>query len=139
MKSGRWLSSTERSGRSRPKSKEHVAAEPALFSDELLSYDGLDALYTHEVINHAVEYVNGNVHTNGMENFWALLKRALCGTYVGVEPFHLLRYLDEQAYRFNKRARKDFGLFHRPLTRIVGRRLTYHELTEKLHSPGAPI
>ena len=97
--------------------KKHVAAGSALFSDELLSYDGLKALYAHEVINHAVQYVDGNVHTNGMENFWSLLKRRLGGTYVSVEPFHLFRYLDEQAYRFNERAGKDFGRFRRALTR----------------------
>ena len=119
--------------------KKHVAAGSALFSDELLSYDGLDALYAHEVINHAVEYVDGNVHTNGLENFWSLLKRCLGGTYVSVEPFHLFRYLDEQAYRFNERAGKDFGRFRRAFTQIVGRRVTYDELTGKLHVPGAPI
>ena len=119
--------------------KKHVAAGSALFSDELLSYDGLEALYAHEVITHAVQYVDGNVHTNGMENFWSLLKRCLGGTYVSVEPFHLFRYLDEQAYRFNERAGKDFGRFRRALTRIVGRRLTYDELTGKLIAPGAPI
>ena len=119
--------------------KKHVAAGSALFSDELMSYDGLEALYAHEVITHAVQYVDGNVHTNGMENFWSLLKRCLGGTYVSVEPFHLFRYLDEQAYRFNERAGKDFGRFRRALTRIVGRRLTYDELTGKLLVPGAPI
>ena len=119
--------------------RKHVAAGSALFSDELMSYHGLDALYAHEVINHAVQYVDGNVHTNGMENFWALLKRSLGGTYVSVEPFHLFRYLDEQAYRFNERGGKDFGRFRRALSRIVGRRVTYDELTGKLDAPGAPI
>ena len=119
--------------------KKHVAAGSALFSDELMSYHGLDALYAHEVINHAVQYVDGNVHTNGMENFWALLKRSRGGTYVSVEPFHLFRYLDEQAYRFNERGGKDFGRFRRALTRIVGRRVTYDELTGKLDAPGAPV
>ena len=119
--------------------KEHVSAGSALFSDELSSYQGLDALYAHGVINHAVQYVNGKIHTNGIENFWSLLKRALGGTYVSVEPFHLFRYLDEQAYRFNERAGKDFGRFRRALTRIVARRLTYDELTGKLLAPGAPI
>ena len=119
--------------------RKHVAAGSALFSDELMSYHGLDALYAHEVINHAVQYVDGNVHTNGMENFWALLKRSLGGTYVSVEPFHLFRYLDEQAYRFNERGGKDFGRFRRALTRIVGRRVTYDELTGKLDAPGAPV
>jgi transposase-like protein len=73
--------------------REHIEAGAAIFCDELKSYDGLQADYQHAVINHAVEYVNGNVHTNGMENFWSLLKRGLHGTYVSVEPFHLFRYI----------------------------------------------
>jgi transposase-like protein len=83
--------------------REHVEAGSAIFSDELKSSDGLTADSQHAVINHAVEYVNGNVHTNAMENFWSLLKRGLHGTYISVEPFHLFRYLDEQAFRFNNR------------------------------------
>lgn len=79
--------------------REHVEADAAIFTDELKSYDGLNE-FRHEVINHAVAYVNGNVHTNTMENFWRLLKRGLHGTYVSVEPFHLFRYLDEQAFRY---------------------------------------
>jgi len=75
------------------------------FSDELKSYDGLESDYQHAVINHAVEYVNGNVHTNTMENFWSLLKRGLHGTYISVEPFHLFRYIDEQAFRYKTRGR----------------------------------
>jgi len=65
----------------------------------LQSYEGLDADYKHAVVDHAVEYVNGNVHTNNLEGFWNLLKRGLHGTYVSVEPFHLFRYIDEQAFR----------------------------------------
>ena len=117
--------------------KRHVKVGAALFSDELKSYKGLDALYAHKVINHAVQYVNGKIHTNGIENFWSLLKRALGGTYVSVEPFHLFRYLDEQAYRFNERAEKDSGRFRRALTRIVDHRLTCDELTGKLLASGA--
>ena len=83
--------------------KKHVAAGSALYSDDLKSYEGLEEMYAHGVINHAVKYVDGKIHVNGMENFWSLLKRALNGTYVSVEPFHLFRYLDEQAYRFNSR------------------------------------
>ena len=119
--------------------KEHVAAGSALFSDELSSYQGLDALYAHGVINHAVQYVNGKIHTNGIENFWSLLKRALGGTYVSVEPFHLFRYLDEQAYRFNARAGRDVDRFTRAISQIVGRRLTYAETTGRHHVPGAPV
>ncbi len=79
--------------------REHVEARGAIFTDELKSYDGLESDFQHAVINHAIEYVNGNVHTNTMENFWSLLKRGLHGTYISVEPFHLFLYLDEQAFR----------------------------------------
>ena len=112
-----------------PAVKSRVKVGAALFSDELASYKGLDALYAHKVINHAVQYVNGKIHTNGIENFWSLLKRALGGTYVSVEPFHLFRYLDEQAYRFNEREGSDRSRFVRAMQRLVGKRLTYAELT----------
>jgi transposase-like protein len=79
--------------------KRHVEAGSALYSDALQSYSGLAGEYAHEVIDHAVAYVDGQVHTNGLENFWSLLKRGINGTYVSVEPFHLFRYLDEQAFR----------------------------------------
>jgi transposase-like protein len=112
--------------------REHVEAGAAIFSDELKSYQGLSADYQHAVINHAVEYVNGNVHTNGMENFWSLLKRGLHGTYVSVEPFHLFRYIDEQAWRFNNRKMDDAARFNIGVREIVGKRLTYAELTGKV-------
>jgi transposase-like protein len=73
-----------------------------VFTDELASYTGLDKDYVHQFVNHAERYVEGNVHTNGIENFWSLLKRSLKGTYVSVEPFHLFRYLDEQAFRYQR-------------------------------------
>jgi transposase-like protein len=112
--------------------REHVEAGAAIFSDELLSYDGLETDYQHSVINHAVEYVNGNIHTNGMENFWSLLKRGLHGTYVSVEPFHLFRYLDEQAFRFNNRKdMNDADRFDLAVSNIVGKRIMYKELTGK--------
>src|ERR1035441_346319 len=76
---------------------------PSVFTDALKSYEGLDDEYLQQVVDHAVEYVKGHVHTNGLENFWSLLKRTLKGTYVSVEPFHLFRYLDEQRFRFNER------------------------------------
>ena len=107
----------------------NVKAGATLFSDEFQSYKGLDALYAHKVINHAVQYVNGAVHTNGIENFWSLLKRTLSGTYVSVETFHLFRYLDEQAYRFNEREGSDASRFSRAIQKLVGKRLTYAELT----------
>jgi hypothetical protein len=81
--------------------REHVEAGAAILTDELKSYDGLESEYQHAVINHAVEYVNGKVHANMMENSWSLLKRGLHGTYVSTEPFHLFRYLDEQAFGYN--------------------------------------
>ncbi|HYL73162.1 MAG TPA: IS1595 family transposase [Bryobacteraceae bacterium] len=113
--------------------REHVEAGAAIFTDELKSYDGLENSFQHQVINHAVEYVNGNVHTNAMENFWSLLKRGLHGTYVSVEPFHLFRYIDEQAFRFNNRkGMDDADRFDAVVKQIVGKRLTYAELTGKL-------
>jgi transposase-like protein len=113
--------------------REHVEAGAAIFTDELKSYDGLEDSFQHQVINHAVEYVNGNVHTNAMENFWSLLKRGLHGTYVSVEPFHLFRYIDEQAFRFNNRkGMDDADRFDAVVKQIVGKRLTYAELTGKL-------
>jgi len=111
--------------------REHVEAGSAIFTDELASYDGLSEDFKHAVINHAVEYANGNVHTNGMENFWSLVKRQLHGTYISVEPFHLFRYIDEQAFRFNNRKMTDAERFDIGLREIVGKRLTYAELTGK--------
>jgi len=112
--------------------REHVVAGSAIFSDELKSYKGLDADYQHAVINHAVEYVDGNVHTNTMENFWALLKRGLHGTYISVEPFHLFRYIDEQAFRYNHRENmNDADRFRMAVSQIVGKRLTFAALTGK--------
>ena len=111
--------------------REHVEAGSAIFSDELKSYNGLSNDYQHAVINHAVEYANGTVHTNTMENFWSLLKRGLHGTYISVEPFHLFRYLDEQAFRYNNRKATDAKRFTAVMKQIVGRRVTYKQLTGK--------
>jgi transposase-like protein len=112
--------------------KKHVEAGSALYSDELKSYDGLAGEYAHQVINHAVAYVDGQIHTNGLENFWSLLKRGLNGTYVSVEPFHLFRYLDEQTFRYNNRKDlDDAGRFSLAVSQIVGKRLTYKELIGK--------
>lgn len=101
------------------------------------TYNELASTYAHEVVNHAVEYVKGRVHTNGLENFWSLLKRTLHGTYVAVEPFHLGRYVDEQVFRYNNRATKtnqltDADRFDFAMTGIIGKRLTLAELTGKL-------
>jgi transposase-like protein len=111
--------------------RDNVEAGSNLYSDALKSYEGLDE-YTHQVIDHAVAYVDGQIHTNGMENFWSLLKRGLKGTYVSVEPFHLFRYVDEQAFRYNNREDKnDFDRFKLALSMIVGKRLTYRALIGK--------
>ena len=95
-------------------------------------YDGLESEYQHAVIHHAVEYVNGNVHTNTTQNFWSLLKRGLHGTYISVEPFHLFRYLDEQTFRYNFRSLTDAERFCAVMKQIVGRRFTCKQLTGKV-------
>jgi transposase-like protein len=116
--------------------KKHVEAGAALYSDDLKSYEGLAGEYAHKVIDHAVAYVDGAVHTNGLENFWSLLKRGISGTYVSVEPFHLFRYLDEQTFRYNNRKDlDDAGRFSLAISQIVGKRLTYAEVTGKTHDP----
>jgi transposase-like protein len=117
--------------------RENVEAGSAIFSDELKSYEGLENDYQHAVINHAVEYANENVHTNTMENFWSLLKRGLHGTYISVEPFHLFRYLDEQAFRYNNRKITDAERFAMVMKQIVGRRVTYKQLIGKIESGNA--
>jgi transposase-like protein len=117
--------------------RNHVAAGSAVYSDALLSYQGLSKDFVHQVIDHAEKYVDGQVHTNGLENFWSLLKRGLKGTYISTEPFHLFRYLDEQVFRYNHRATKDqfigdgdrFGMV---VSQIVGKRLTWNKLTGKI-------
>src|ERR1035437_9557822 len=102
-----------------------------VMTDELLSYDGLDSEYAHKVINHAESYVDGNVHTNRMENFWSLLKRSIKGTYVSIEPFHLFRYLDEQSFRYNERELPDAERFQKVLGSVAGKRLTWDHLTSQ--------
>jgi hypothetical protein len=116
--------------------RQSVDAGATVMTDEASMYSGLKDDYVHEVINHMDCYVRDHVSTNGIENFWSLLKRGLGGTYVSVEPFHLFRYLDEQAFRFNNRATKDNPLndsdrFVLALSQIVGKRLTYKEVTGK--------
>ena len=108
--------------------REHVQTGAAVFTDAHSGYTGLDREYVHKVIDHAECYVRGNVHTNGLENFWSLLKRGLKGTYVSVEPFHLFRYLDEQCFRFNERDTNDRGRFLMVAASIVGKRLMYRQL-----------
>lgn len=113
--------------------RKHVTAGAALYTDALLSYEGLASDYAHQVVDHATQYVDGRVHTNGLENFWSLLKRGISGTYVSVEPFHLFRYLDEQMFRFNNRKDlDDAGRFDLAVSQILGKRLTFAELTGKV-------
>jgi ISXO2-like transposase domain/Transposase zinc-ribbon domain len=99
-----------------------------LYTDAMHSYRGLSD-FAHAVIDHTVEYVNGHIHTNSVENFWSLLKRSIKGTYISVEPFHLGRYVDEQVFRFNEREGSDADRFTAALRAVTGKRLTYRELT----------
>ena len=109
----------------------HIQYGATLLTDEWGGYKGTDL--THEIINHAVEYVNGQVHTQGNENFWSLLKRGLSGTYINVGPSHLSRYVDEQAFRYNNREEKDdYDRFALAVSEILGKRLTYAEVTGKV-------
>jgi transposase-like protein len=120
----------------------HIAKEvkygSTVYTDEAVQYHELSSFYNyvHDVINHTQTYVKGRVHTNGIENFWSLLKRGIGGTYVAVEPFHLFRYVDEQVFRYNNRATKDNPMndadrFSLAVSNIVGKRVTYKELTGK--------
>lgn len=117
--------------------RENVLNNTAVFTDKLLSYKELDSEFEHKVVDHATGYVEGQVHTNGLENFWSLLKRGLHGTYVAVEPFHLFRYVDEQVFRYNNRGNKykpvnDADRFSMALSQVVGKHLTYAEVTGKV-------
>lgn len=107
----------------------HVECGSELMTDAHRSYLGLGSEYFHQFVDHAEEYVRGNVHTNGIENFWSLLKRSIKGTYVAVEPFHLFRYLDEQSFRFNERKGKDADRFVKTVKSVTSKRLTCEELT----------
>lgn len=126
--------------RTKPVMQEHVRAhvEPGsqIFSDEHAENWKMDAEYKHGIVKHAEQYVDGQIHTNGMENFWSLLKRGLSGTYVSVEPFHLHRYIDEQAFRYNNRVgMNDSDRFATVMKQIVGKRLTYAQLTGNIENP----
>ena len=116
---------------------DRVGFGATVYTDGWVGYDNLNKLeFVHETVTHVEEYVRGNVHTQGIENFWSLLKRGLTGTYVAVEPFHLDRYLDEQMFRFNNRSTRDNPLndadrFMLAVSQISGKRLTYAELTGK--------
>jgi len=118
-----------------------------VYTDDAVAYNDLRSRFVHEVVNKTESYVRGQVPVNGMENFWSLLKRGLSGTYVAVEPFHLERYIDEQIFRYNNRATKDNPLddsdrFDLAVRQIVGKRLTYKELTgkdEERQTPAQPF
>ena len=112
--------------------RKHVEPGSALYTDEMGGYMGLSEEFLHQIVNHAVEYVRGRVHTNGTENYWSLLKRGINGTYVSIEPFHLFRYLDEQMFRFNNRKMTDAQRFDIAAKGMVGKRLTFAELTGKV-------
>jgi transposase-like protein len=114
-----------------PEVRANVAEGATVYTDALKSYEGLDDAYTHLMIDHAISYAEGRVHTNGMENFWSLLKRGLNGTYISVQGQHLERYVDEQAFRFNHRKSSDAGRLVKALGNVAGRRLTYREVTGK--------
>lgn len=109
--------------------REHVVKGSEVHTDALRSYIGMDADYVHKVVDHAICYAKDNVHTNGLENFWCLFKRAIKGTYISVAPFHLFRYLDEQAYRFNKRNGTDADRFQLAVASLTGKKLAYANLT----------
>jgi transposase-like protein len=111
--------------------KNHIEEGAVVYSDGLASYDNLAQKYIHGVINHAEKYVDGQIHVNGVENFWSLLKRTIRGTYVSVEPYHLFRYLDEQSFRFNSRKGNDSDRFLKAASNITGKRVTYKQLTGK--------
>jgi transposase-like protein len=112
-----------------------------IYTDNAVAYDnGMQRRFIHDVVNKTETYVRGQVHVNGMENFWSLLKRSLRGTYVAVEPFHLSRYVDEQVFRYNhrkdgERKMTDAERFSAVMSQVLGRRLTYSDLTGKSDSP----
>jgi transposase-like protein len=125
--------------------RQHLKPGTVLYTDALKSYEPktpkgwrpADDLYVHKFIDHTEGYVNGKIHTNGCENFWSLLKRGIKGTYINVEPFHLFRYVDEQAYRFNSRKMTDGERFDRMAARVAGKRLTYADLTGRADEQSA--
>lgn len=113
-----------------------------VYTDNAVAYDnGMQRRFVHDVVNKTEAYVRGQVHVNGMENFWSLLKRSLRGTYVAVEPFHLSRYVDEQVFRYNNRKHEDktritdAERFKTAMSFVLGKRLTYSDLTGKSDSP----
>ena len=121
-----------------PSVRENVEKGSEVITDKLSSYYKLSDEYVHQVIDHAVSYAEGHVDTNCLENFWSLLKRGIRGTYVNVEPFHLFRYLDEQAFRFNERKDNDAGRFVKAVAGVFGKGLRYSSLIGKKSGDGLP-
>lgn len=112
--------------------KENVKKDSMVFTDSHLSYAATRWSFEHGMTDHTLgQYVNGQIHTNGIENFWALLKRSIKGTYISIDPKHLLAYVDERVFAFNNRKDSDFDRFALALSGIANRRLTYNELTGK--------
>ncbi len=116
--------------------REMVEKGSEVHTDAFCSYEGLEGDYVHQVIDHLESYANGKIHTNGLENFWSLLKRCLKGTYVNVEPFHLFRYCDEQAFRFNERKDNDQGRFLTAVAGMFGKGLRYAKLIGQVAEGG---
>ena len=114
------------------KIRENVLKGAVLYTDAWTGYRKLDRNYVHHVINHSIEYVNGHIHTNSIESFWALLKRMIRGTQIHVAPEHLQRYVEEQVFRFNERKAKDGDRFAKAVKMTDGVRLTYASLTGKV-------
>jgi transposase-like protein len=113
----------------KPKLVQAVEQGSSVYTDQSPAYRGLEGFgFDHATVNHAERYVDGRVHTNGLENFWALLKRGLSGTYVSVDPDHLFRYVDERVFAYNLRHHTDFGRFSALLGSVADRRLTYSDV-----------
>lgn len=106
----------------------NVEKESVICTDSASACINLSERYIHHMINHSVQYVAGKVHTNGIENFWSLVKRMIRGTYVHIAPFHLDRYLDEEVWRFNKRKMNDGARFNVVMQGVLGKRITYRML-----------
>jgi transposase-like protein len=119
--------------------KKHVEAGSGLYTDAQPSYEGLASDYAHQVVDHAVQYVDGRIHTNGLENFWSLLNRGISGTYVSVEPFHLFRFLDERTFRINNRKISDAERFDMAVSGILDKRVTFQQLTGKTDNLNAEL
>jgi transposase-like protein len=114
-----------------PAVRRNVRYGQKVYTDAAPGYGDLALTHLHKAVDHSVAYAKGQIHTNGLENFWSLLKRSLKGTYVAVAPFHLRRYVAEQAFRFNTRKGKDAGRFNAAMCGTIGKRLTYRALTQQ--------